>query len=69
MEPPNLGICNNCGKRVKSEFVPKDGQLFIQKDCPDCGLTESLVSTDAKAWQAKRELWPYASLERQACPL
>ncbi|MFB3891670.1 MAG: radical SAM protein [Phycisphaerae bacterium] len=61
MEDCNLGLCNNpaCRKRVPAEFFTRDGATWIRKTCPDCGVTESLVSTDAAVWQAKRDLWNY----------
>jgi len=59
MEHPNLGICNECREAVPAEFLFRDGQVWIRKDCADCGPNESLVSTKAEAWQAKRDLWDY----------
>jgi hypothetical protein len=70
MEPkPNLGLCNNCRGRVSAEFFTKHGEKWIRKDCPTCGKTESRVSRDAEVWQAKRDLWQYVDLGRQACSL
>ena len=31
----------------------------MRKQCPSCGASESLISSDAAAWQAKRRLWQY----------
>lgn len=67
MESVNLGLCNTCRARVSSEFVPRDGQMWIRKLCPACGATESMVSSRACAWQAKRELWQYVPVQRVAC--
>ncbi len=67
MENVNLGLCNKCRARVPSEFLIRDGQLWIRKACPVCGATESMVSSDARVWQTKRDLWPYVSMERGAC--
>ena len=69
MEQPNLGICNHCKARVPAQFLIRDGQVWIRKDCPTCGENESLVSTDAKVWQAKGELWPYFPGDRDACTM
>lgn len=66
-KPQNFGICNKCRGRVPSEFFFRDGQTWIRKTCPECGVTESLVSTDAAIWQGKRDLWQYT--ESDACTL
>ena len=67
MKAANLGLCNQCRARVPADFFAKDGQTWIRKDCPECGATESLVSSDAAAWQAKRDLWQYVPNVRVAC--
>jgi len=69
MPPPNLGLCNKCRARVPAEFLERDGQTWIRKDCPACGPNESLVSSDAAVWQAKRDLWQYVATDRLACTL
>jgi 7,8-dihydro-6-hydroxymethylpterin dimethyltransferase len=69
MQPSNRGLCNKCKARVPSEFQFRDGQVWIRKDCPTCGPNEALVSTDAKVWQAKRDLWHYVPTENTACTL
>ena len=56
MAPVNFGICNTCRKRVSSEHVVRDGKVYIKKNCPDCGATEALVSSDAVRWQRKRDI-------------
>jgi hypothetical protein len=65
----NLGLCNECKGRVPAQFLFRDGEVWIEKDCPVCGRTESLVSTDAQAWQAKRDIWPEASIDAKGCNL
>lgn len=67
MDNVNLGLCNQCRARVPSEFFPKDGQMWIRKACPTCGTTESMVSSHADTWQAKRDLWQYVPMERLSC--
>jgi uncharacterized Fe-S cluster-containing radical SAM superfamily protein len=57
MSQQSLGLCNDCRQRVPAEYQIRDGQVWIEKSCPDCGSNESLVSSDATAWQSKRELW------------
>ena len=69
MTAANIGLCNTCRARVPAEFFNRQGQVWIRKDCPSCGPTESLVSSDAQRWQAKRDLWPYAPDKPQHCTL
>ena len=69
IKPSNLGLCNTCRARVPAEFFARDGQTWIRKDCPKCGPTESLVSTDHHAWQTKRDLWQYVPADRPPCSL
>ncbi len=62
----NYGVCNECRKRVPAEHVVRDGRVYLRKDCPDCGPTEALVSSDADRWQLKRRMCHY---EEGAAPL
>lgn len=65
----NKGICEKCGNRVPAEHDIRQNSVFIKKNCPDCGLTEALVSTDAAIWQRKREIYHYDPGEAQDCTL
>ena len=65
----NLGLCNKCRARVPAEFFTRDGATWIRKNCPTCGVNESLVSGDAKVWQAKRDLVHYVSNDPVHCQL
>ncbi len=69
MQQSNLGLCNQCRGRVAAEFFVGDEQIWIRKHCPDCGCTESLVSSHADTWQAKRTLWHYADDDPHSCDL
>ncbi len=66
MASTNYGVCNECRKRVPVEHVVRDGQVYLRKDCPDCGPTEALVSADSERWQLKRRMCHY---EEGAAPL
>ena len=33
----------------------RDGKVYLTKDCPACGITEALISSNAEVWQRKRE--------------
>jgi 7,8-dihydro-6-hydroxymethylpterin dimethyltransferase len=69
MAKPNLGLCNKCSARVPSEFFVRDEAEWIRKTCPTCGVTESRVSGDAAAWQAKRDLGDYIPGKTEPCSL
>jgi MoaA/NifB/PqqE/SkfB family radical SAM enzyme len=62
-------LCNQCKARVPAEFQIRDNQVWIRKQCPECGPNEALVSTDAKVWQAKRQMWDYVPTETTSCSL
>jgi len=61
----SLGFCGDCQKRVPAEYRFEDEQVWFSKSCPDCGVSESLVSSDAATWRAKRVIWEGAP-ERKA---
>ena len=69
MARQNLGLCNKCKARVPCEFFTRDKGMWIRKTCPKCGVTESMVSSDAAAWQRKRDLWPDVPTDPVACTL
>ncbi|MFA6133751.1 MAG: radical SAM protein [Phycisphaerae bacterium] len=71
MKLSNLGLCNiaTCRARVPAEFFFRDNQVWIRKICPTCGPSESLVSSDAGVWQAKRDLWQYVPTDPEVCTL
>lgn len=52
----NKGFCNTCGKLVPANREQRDNLIYLVKDCPDCGKTETLISTDAERYSRKREL-------------
>ena len=57
MSQQSLGFCSECRKRVPAEYRFEDERVWFRKSCPHCGTNESLISSDATAWQAKRDLW------------
>ncbi len=57
--PANLGLCHTCHRPVPCEHVVRDGQVYLRKNCPECGISEALISTDAERWQRKREICHY----------
>jgi 7,8-dihydro-6-hydroxymethylpterin dimethyltransferase len=41
------GLCNVCGRLTGAKVVARGGRVYLQKGCPEHGLTEGLVSSDA----------------------
>ncbi len=64
MSTKSLGFCSTCKDRVPAEYRVDEGQVHFRKSCPDCGDTESFISSDAASWQAKRDLWQGVPVSR-----
>jgi len=69
MASTNYGVCAKCRKRVPIEHAFRHGRVYVTRNCPDCGVTESLVSSDAATWRRKREVWRYDDQAPLACHL
>ena len=54
MSEHSIGFCNECRERVPADYRFSDGKVWFRKFCPTCGTNESLISSDATAWHAKR---------------
>ena len=52
----HYGYCNECRKLSPAFHEEREGRVFLVKDCPDCGRTETVVSSDSEQWRAKRRL-------------
>jgi len=61
----NRAFCNSCGELAPAKRVGRDGKVFLVKDCPECGSTETLISSDAARHFSKREVDP--GHDYQAC--
>jgi len=59
MPPANVGFCDRCRRRVPVSHQQREGKVYLVKDCPDCGTTEALISSNAALWQRKRDLYKY----------
>ncbi len=69
MSGGNLAICSVCRMPVPAGHVIRGGRVYLRKECPGCGPSESVVSTDADTWQRKRDIWQYDEDEGPACSL
>ncbi len=52
----NKALCNKCETLVNAQVVERDGKVFLVKDCPKCGPTETLIAAVASRYMMKREL-------------
>ena len=51
----NYAFCNDCKAVVPAKHIERDGKVFVQKNCPKCGITEYLISSDAHLYNKKRD--------------
>ncbi|MCX8038303.1 MAG: radical SAM protein [Candidatus Sumerlaeia bacterium] len=63
----NRALCNTCRNVVPAHKEERDGRMYLIKSCPDHGLTETLISSDAASYKAKRDL--DERTEKQVCLL
>jgi len=59
MQPGNMGLCRICRRSVPAHYVITDNKVWLCKQCPECGQTQTLASNDAATWQRKRTMWGY----------
>jgi len=52
----NKSFCNSCRKLVPARRTDRDGKVYLVKDCPQCGMTETMISSDAARANSKRSL-------------
>ncbi|NLW51076.1 MAG: radical SAM protein [Candidatus Brocadiaceae bacterium] len=52
----NRSFCNTCDTLVEATHEQRDGRVYLVKDCPACGRTETLISCDSQRYFTKRSL-------------
>ncbi|MFH2136983.1 MAG: radical SAM protein [Candidatus Omnitrophota bacterium] len=52
-----LGMCPKCMVWVKSQVIDRDGEVFLQKICPEHGMTEMLLCKDAAHFSSLRDFY------------
>ncbi len=65
----NNSICKTCGKIVPSVHEEINGEMYLVKNCPVCGKTKYLVSSDAVRYNEKRKLCEYKGEAERTCSL
>jgi len=68
-KPINYSICKSCGTIVPTTHEEQDGKMYLVKQCPSCGVSRALVSTDAERYKQKRELCGYKGEAQTSCSL
>lgn len=62
----NYAFCNNCKEISPAKHVERDGKIYLQKDCPKCGIHEYLISSDAAIYNKKRD---FTKIEAISCAM
>jgi uncharacterized radical SAM superfamily Fe-S cluster-containing enzyme len=52
----NKAFCNRCRALVPTTPRRADNSVFLVKHCPRCGPSETLISSDARRYYAKRAI-------------
>ena len=65
----NRGFCTGCDTIVPTRHIIRDGKVYLLKECPDCGQSETLVSTNAERYYEKRSLLHYEGEAQKSCDL
>ena len=68
-------LCETCWELVPAKIIGEEGRVFLQKRCPDHGVTKTLIEEDADYWlDIRRWLKPgdrplfNASRTERGCP-
>lgn len=67
MQQTRVALCQKCRERVPAHHEVREGRVYLCKDCPTCGRTEFLVSSNVDSWQRKRDIWSYDPSEPVPC--
>ena len=62
----NYAFCNNCKEISPVKHVERDGKIYLQKNCPKCGINEYLISSDASLYNKKRD---FTKIESVSCAM
>lgn len=65
----NQGFCEHCHAIVPVRHQARDGKMYLVKDCPNCGVVETYVSSDAERYMDKRRMCEYEGEAQATCHL
>ena len=51
--PSHFGYCNQCRKLSPARYEERGDAVLLVKNCPDCGPTETIISTDPAVMMGK----------------
>ncbi|NQU42612.1 hypothetical protein HQ520_04960, partial [bacterium] len=66
---PNRAICSKCSQPVTARHEESEGKVYLVKECPDCGDSRIVISSDAGRYREKRELVSYEHEAETTCSL
>jgi uncharacterized radical SAM superfamily Fe-S cluster-containing enzyme len=69
MTAVNNALCVKCRRPVPSEHVIRGNQVYLVRECPDCGPSEALLSGEAAEWQRKRHICQFDAEQPVRCNL
>jgi len=52
----HYGYCNRCHALVLVRYEIHPEEVLLVKDCPQCGSTDTVISTNPEVWRRKRAL-------------
>ncbi len=55
----DLSICKACNNMAPTTHEDLDGKMYLVKNCPECGVSKFLISSDAERYKQKRDLCNY----------
>jgi len=44
-------VCEECGRPVQAEYIRRDQEVYLEKNCPEHGASRALASEDADAFE------------------
>ena len=65
----NRGFCTKCKRITPAHHFERDGKVFLVKECPECGPSETLVSSSASRYIEKRDIMNYEGSAVRSCSL
>jgi len=47
-----FSICNTCKSKIQARIIEKNNMVYMEKNCPEHGLSETLISSDKNWYEA-----------------
>ncbi|MCP4137378.1 MAG: radical SAM protein [bacterium] len=49
-----MALCAECSEKIQAKIIEKDDKIFMKKFCPEHGVSEVLISSDAEWYRESR---------------